>query len=145
MASHDPGKGIKVALISFDFGEYCIQLASALAQDAEVLLLLSNQIAAPYLSKLYQKVRFQPFHHPRLSQPLRQLATIYRIFRRIRGFDPDLIHLQKGHLWFNLALPLLRRYPLVITIHDPRPHVGDRGSQKVPQTIWNFGRRRADQ
>jgi glycosyltransferase involved in cell wall biosynthesis len=145
MASHDPGKGIKVALISFDFGEYCIQLASALAQDAEVLLLLSHQIAAPYLSKLYQAVRFQPFHHPRLSQPLRQLATIYRIFQRIRVFDPDLIHLQKGHLWFNLALPLLRRYPLVLTIHDPRYHIGDRESQKIPRVIMDLGRYRADQ
>lgn len=144
MALHDPGQGIKVAIISFDFGEYCIRLASALAQEANVLLLLPHQRAAQHISVLDQAVRFQPFYHPRLRQPLRQMASIARILRQITSFDPDVIHLQKGHLWFNLALPLLRRYPLVITIHDPRYHVGDRESQKTPQRIIDFGHHRAD-
>jgi glycosyltransferase involved in cell wall biosynthesis len=39
---------------------------------------------------------------------------------------------------------LLRRFPLVVTIHDPRHHVGDRLSQKTPQTIMDFGFRQAD-
>jgi glycosyltransferase involved in cell wall biosynthesis len=73
------------------------------------------------------------------------MATIYRLLQQIRIFDPDVIHLQKGHLWFNLTLPLLKRYPLVTTIHDPRHHVGDRESQKAPQMIIDFGYRRADQ
>jgi glycosyltransferase involved in cell wall biosynthesis len=136
---------MKVAFLSFDFGEYCVRLASGLAREAEVLLLLPYQIAAPHLSKLDQAVSFQPFHRPRLRQPLRQMATIYRILKQIRSFDPEVIHLQKGHLWFNLALPLLRRYPLVLTIHDPRYHVGDRESQKEPQMIMDFGHHRADQ
>jgi glycosyltransferase involved in cell wall biosynthesis len=60
-------------------------------------------------------------------------------------FDPDVLHFQQGHLWFNLALPLLKRYPLVLTIHDPRHHVGDKGQQKTPQSIMDFGFRRAAQ
>ncbi|MGD9048584.1 MAG: glycosyltransferase family 4 protein [Anaerolineae bacterium] len=136
---------MKVAFLSFHFGEYSVRLASALAQETRVLLLLPCEKAAPHLSRLDPAVNFRPFNKPRLRQPLRQLGTIFRILQEIRRFDPDVIHLQRGHLWFNLALPLLRHYPLVITIHDPRPHVGDRESQKVPQTIWNFGRRRADQ
>jgi glycosyltransferase involved in cell wall biosynthesis len=136
---------MKVAFISFDFGEYCIRLASALAREAEVLLLLPHQITAPHLSKLDHTVRFQPFLHPRLRQPLRQMTTIYHILHQIRSSDPDVIHFQKGHLWFNLALPFLNHYPLVITIHDPRYHVGDRESQKTPQIIMDFGYNRADQ
>jgi starch synthase len=136
---------MKAVFLSFDFGEYSVRLASALAQEAEVLLLLPHQRAAPHLSRLDQAVRFQPFSHPRLRQPLRQMATIYRLLQQIRIFDPDVIHLQKGHLWFNLTLPLLKRYPLVTTIHDPRHHVGDRESQKAPQMIIDFGYRRADQ
>jgi glycosyltransferase involved in cell wall biosynthesis len=145
MAAHDPGETMKVAFLSFDFGEYCIRLASALAQDANVLLLLPSQIAASHSSKLDQAVSFQPFNQPRLRQPLRQMATTYRILQWIGRFDPDVIHLQKGHLWFNLALPLLKRYPLVITIHDPKYHVGDRESQKIPRSIMDFGHHRADQ
>jgi glycosyltransferase involved in cell wall biosynthesis len=44
----------------------------------------------------------------------------------------------------NFALPFLRQYPLVITIHDPRHHVGDRGAQNTPQPIYDFGFKRAD-
>jgi glycosyltransferase involved in cell wall biosynthesis len=48
-------------------------------------------------------------------------------------------------LWFNLTLPLLRNYPLVVSIHDPRPHLGDKGAKKTPQVIINLGYRSADQ
>ena len=136
---------MKVAFLSFDFGEYCINLASALAREVEVLLLLPHQLAAPHLSKLDQAVNFQPFSKPRLRQPLQQVLMIYTILRHIENFDPDVIHFQHRHLWFNLALPLLKRYPLVLTIHDPRHHVGDRNAQKTPQMIADFGYRRADQ
>jgi len=136
---------MKLAFLSFDFGEYCIRLASALAQQAEVLLLLPHQQAAPHLSRLDPAVNFRPFNQPRLRQPLRQICTIFWILQQIKSFDPDVIHLQKGHLWFNLALPLLKPYPLVITIHDPKYHVGDRESQRTPKLIMDFGYRRADQ
>lgn len=138
-------KQLKVTLLSFDFGEYCNRLASALAQEAQVQLLLPNQLAAPYLSMLDQSVNFQPFNHPRLRQPLQQMRMIYTILRYIGNFAPDVIHIQHSHLWFNFALPLLSRQPLVITIHDPRHHVGDRASQKTPQMIADFGYTRADQ
>jgi starch synthase len=138
---------MKVAFLSFHFGEYSVRLASALAKEAKVLLLLSHQMAAPHLSKLDPAVNFQPFNQPRLRQPLRQMGMIYRILQQVRRFNPDVIHLQNGHLWFNLALPLLRRYPLVVTIHDPKPHLGDRESGKTPRLmmIWDFGHHRADQ
>jgi len=136
---------MKVAFLSFNIGEYCIRLASALAQDVELLLLLPHQMAASHLSKLNPAVNFHPFHHPRLRQPLQQIRMIYGILQRISHFDPDVIHFQHRHLWFNMALPLLRRYPLVITIHDPRHHIGDRISQKTPQPIVDFGYRRASE
>jgi glycosyltransferase involved in cell wall biosynthesis len=54
------------------------------------------------------------------------------------------VHVQQGHLWFNLALPFLMRYPLVITAHDAMPHPGDQGARNTPQMITAFGFRRAD-
>ena len=135
---------MKVAFLSFDFGEYCIALASALAREAEVLLLIPRRLAAPHLSKLDWAVGYQPFSKPRLRQPLQQIRMIYTILQHIKDFGPDVIHFQHGHLWFNLALPLLGRYPLVLTIHDPRHHVGDRSAQKTPQIIMDFGYHRAD-
>jgi len=46
------------------------------------------------------------------------LAMVYNIIRRIDEFKPDVIHLQKGHPWFNFGLIFLKKYPLVTTIHD---------------------------
>jgi glycosyltransferase involved in cell wall biosynthesis len=134
---------VRVALVSFDFGEYSIRLASALSRLATVLLLLPQQVAAPYLSELDPQVRFQAFDKPRLRHPRRQLLLGRELIRQIKSFAPDVVHLQHGHLWFNAFLPFLRRYPLVVTAHDARHHIGDRISQKTPQAIVDFGFRRA--
>jgi len=136
---------MKVAFLSFDFGEYCVRLASALVREANVLLMLPIQLATAHQSKLDRAVKFHPFNKPRLRQPLKQIAMIHSILRLVRNFNPQVIHFQGGHLWFNLALPLLSRYPLVVTIHDPRQHVGDMVSRKTPGRILDFGYRRADE
>jgi glycosyltransferase involved in cell wall biosynthesis len=44
-----------------------------------------------------------------------------------------------------LLLPTLRRYPLVITVHDPVHHVGDVESARTPQRLVHWGYRRADE
>lgn len=136
---------MKIAFISYDWGEYCIRLASALGQKAQVCLLLAEQQAAPHLSKLDRAVTFHPFHKPRLRQPLKQVMTLFRHLRIIQKFDPEVIHVQHGHFWLNFALPLLRKYPLVLTIHDPRRHLGDRSTAKTPQPVYDFGFRQANQ
>lgn len=136
---------IKVALISYDFGEYCVRLASALRQMADVLLLLPQHEAGPHLSLLDPQVERHLFDKPRLRQAGRQLRVGLDLVSRLKAFEPDVIHVQQGHLWFNGLLPLLRRYPLVITVHDPRQHLGDAGGQKTPQAVMDFGFRRAAQ
>ncbi|MDH3604625.1 MAG: glycosyltransferase family 4 protein [Candidatus Tectomicrobia bacterium] len=135
---------MRIAFVSYDFGEYCIQHANGLLQNGEVMLILPQQLAEPHLSLLNPQVEFRPFDKPRLRQPLRQLRCMRRIVRQIRDFDPDVVHFQSGHLWFNMALPLLKRYALVFTIHDPRRHLGDRGARKTPQWVMDFGYRQAD-
>jgi glycosyltransferase involved in cell wall biosynthesis len=90
-------------------------------------------------------VRLFSFRRPRLRQPLRQFQTIRRIFREIESFAPDVIHYQGLHPWLDLALPLWGRYPLVCTVHDFRPHPGDKVSKKTPFWVEMFVRRRADQ
>jgi glycosyltransferase involved in cell wall biosynthesis len=134
---------MRIALLSFDFGEYCVRLATALAQEAQVLLILPRSEAEPYISQLGKTVDLQTFVKPRYRQPLRQARMSSGIFRSIRQFDPDVLHLQQGHLWFNFTLPLLRRYPLVLTVHDPQHHLGDDGARKTPQFVMNYGFRRA--
>jgi glycosyltransferase involved in cell wall biosynthesis len=134
---------MRVSFVSFDFGEYCIRLSSALARHAEIQLLLPENEAEPYLPLLHPTVKLRSFNKPRLRQAFRQVLTIAALIRDIYRFRPDVVHLQAGHLWFNTALPLLWRYPLVLTVHDPSPHLGDKESQNTPQWLLDFGFRRA--
>src|SRR5438067_10927258 len=140
-----PRNRLRVAFVSYNFGEYCVRLLNALAGHADMLLVMPDQIIEPHVTKLNPAVRLVAFRNPRLRQPLRQIHNIRSLISQIHKFSPDVIHYQGAHLWFDLALPLLRRYPLVFTIHDIRPHPGDRLSQKTPQAIENVARRRADQ
>ncbi len=136
---------MKVVFLSFDFGEYCVRLASALAQEVDVCLLLPDHLMSPYVSLLAPGMDSQPFKKPRLSQLVPQLRMVASLLRYIRHVDPDVVHMQSEHFWFNLAFPFLQRYPLVVTIHDPRSHIGERDAIKVRQWITDYGHRRGDQ
>jgi glycosyltransferase involved in cell wall biosynthesis len=68
-----------------------------------------------------------------------------RVMRAIERFQPDILHLQQAHLWFSLALPIMRPRAFVVTIHDATQHPGDRASRKTPQRVLDFAWRRADQ
>lgn len=115
-----------------------------MAECAEVLLLLPQNTSHEYRSLLDPRVRFEPFHKPRLRQPGRQMVAALTLLRRLHRFSPDVVHFQNGHMVFNLVLPLIKKFPLVITIHDAQQHLGDRESGYTPQWIMNFGFRRAD-
>jgi glycosyltransferase involved in cell wall biosynthesis len=140
-------KPLKVAFVSFDFGEYCARLASGIALDPDtsVHLFLPDYEAEPYLPILSKSVELQTFKKPRLRQPFRQFRMVTRLVRQIRKFNPDVIHLQLGHLWFNAALPLLGDRPLIVTVHDSSIHVGDGDSNKTPQWVHDRACYRARQ
>lgn len=135
---------MKVLQIAFYSWEECIHIANALATEAEVCLMLPRAQAESYRQFLNPAVNYQPFDKPRLRQPWSMPGMVRTLLKRIDHFQPDVIHLQKGHLYFSFALPYLRRrYPLVISIHDPRQHVGDWHSHREPQIIMDFAYRQA--
>src|ERR1700737_1377592 len=136
---------LRVAMISTNFGEYCIRLANAVSRYADVLLAVPDQLVAAHRQKLDAGVRLFSFRSPRYRQPFRQLQTIRRVFQEIERFGPHVVHYQGFHPWFDLALPFWRRYPLVCTVHDFRAHPGDKLSQKTPFWVEMFVRRRSDQ
>jgi glycosyltransferase involved in cell wall biosynthesis len=136
---------MKVAFVAFDFGEYCVRLASAIAQDANILLFLPAVEAEPYMHLLSNSAVLRPFHKPRLRQPLQQVEMIAHLVKQIKAFNPDVIHLQLGHLWFNWALPIFGDCPLVLTVHDPVRHVGDTESWMTPGWVLDRACYRARQ
>jgi len=141
------GNPMKVALVSFDFGEYCIRLASGIAQDPDtkVLLFLPDYEAEPYLHLLSKSVELRAFKNARLRHPFGQFQMVTRLVRQIKKFHPGVVHLQIGHLWFNWALPMLADFPLVLTVHDSSIHIGDVPPRKTPQWILDRGCYRAQE
>lgn len=145
MSGLDGGR-LRVAMVSYDFGEYCVPIANALSRSVEVVLILAEGQLDLASDGLDPAVSLVPFVNPRLRQPLRQAATTKTILRTLRWLQPDIVHLQQGHLWFNLlGLPRLGGRPLVVTVHDQTAHPGDRVSQKTPQVVMDLGFKRADQ
>jgi glycosyltransferase involved in cell wall biosynthesis len=136
---------MRVAYLSFDFGEYSIRLANALARQTDVLLMLPRTEAAAYVHLLDPAVVFRPFSSPRLRQPLRQMRMLAGLHKEIRRFAPEIFHLQQGHLWFNLGFRFLPRLGFVLTVHDCRHHPGDAPSRKTPQWVLDLGYRHADE
>ena len=136
---------LRVALLSTNFGEYCVRLANALSTEADVLLAMPERLASLYAGNLHPSVRLYSFPNARLRQPLRQLHVIRTVFREIETFAPDVVHYQGFHPWFDLTLPLWHRFPLVCTVHDFEPHLGDKLSEKTPFWLEMFLRRRSDQ
>src|SRR5262245_66303834 len=104
---------MRVALISFGPADYSIQLANSLARECDVLLMLPSDRATEFQAEIDARVQFVPFDQPRLRQPWQQMTMLARLVRTIHSFRPDVIHYQHCHLWFNVALPLLRRLPRV--------------------------------
>ena len=136
---------MRVAMVSFDAGEYGVQVANAICDDADVLLLSPRHAAQPYASKLDPRIERYFYDLPRIREPHRQVLAMAKLRRAIARFRPDVVHVQHVHLWFSLLLPTLRRYPLVITVHDPVHHVGDVESARTPQRLVHWGYRRADE
>src|SRR3954464_1038149 len=100
---------MRVAMVSYDFPEYCVPLANGLAAQADVSLFLTDTGVEHWRRFVDPAVDARPFEKPRLRQAHRQAALVLRLARDIRRLDPDVVHVQAGQMWLNLGLPLLRR------------------------------------
>ena len=139
-------KKMKIAWITYTFFEYSVLHANALSDEHDVMLLMPKSEDFSVDSLVSNRVNYQPFDKARLRQPFHHWFSVRRLLKIIDDFGPDVVHFQQGHMWFNFALPYLKKkYPLVVTVHDPRHHAGDRESMKTPQWIMDYGFRRADQ
>lgn len=136
---------MKVAQLTFNNGQVASRLASSVAMEADVMLLIGEDVLEDGVATIDPAITVLPHHKPRLREPIKQIKYALSLVKQIRKIDPDVLHIQIGHLWFNLlGLPLLRKYPIVTTVHDPRDHTGDISSRKTPQFIKDYGYKRSD-
>jgi glycosyltransferase involved in cell wall biosynthesis len=125
---------MQVVLIDFHLYAYSIALANALVEHGEVTLMLPDKVPAAYLQSLRPEVRLWQFHLWRQRYPI-NLLTIAAILRQINAINPQVVHVLSGFLWMEFALPLLRRRPLVTTVHDAHIHPGDKESSSLGHSL----------
>lgn len=128
------GKGARrrVACIANGPDEYAAATVRALAASADVLVIGADAWVARYEGDLPRAVTRAAVPWPRHRDP-RGLVLAWRVVRRLGTFDPDVVHfLGDNVFWLLLALPWLRRWPLVVTVHDVVYHPGDNQSSRVP-------------
>lgn len=120
---------MRVALIALHFSEYAYRLAGALAAEHDVLLIVERHGFNAELGT--DKPRNQS-HRLRICfiEHRRSLMAVFsnaaQIRRAVKEFQPDVVHLQEAIVdYLALAFPFLKRYPILITIHDPELHVGE--------------------
>jgi glycosyltransferase involved in cell wall biosynthesis len=124
--------------------EYSVAIGRALADEAVVDLVAPAQIVERYRDDFPPAVAVHSVGWPRHRDP-RNLVLIAQVLRLIRSTRPHIVHfLGDSVVWMVLALPLLRRLPLVVTVHDIRYHPGDVQSRTVPMATVRLLRRAAD-
>ena len=118
-------------MIAFSNMEYTIELTEALSEIEVVILMLPERDAKRFSKMINKDVNIEPFYNPRMRYPA-NILMLLEIIYKIKRFKPDIVHLQKGHPWFNCMLPVLKRYCLITTIHDVTLHTGDKHSKILP-------------
>ena len=117
-------------MIALHFSEYSFYLAQALSDDNEVLLCinernLKNEISLATLARKTPRCRIVRLPDVWLRKPRLFLGGIRALTEEIQGFNPDVIHCQEAVRDYLLpALYILRRHPLILTIHDHVAHSG---------------------
>jgi glycosyltransferase involved in cell wall biosynthesis len=119
---------MKILILSPHFSEYSVSLALALAKDHDVLLVLnsvneSNEISKNFAQPQDCRLRIVRFPHDRHLTTL--FSNLFGYWRLYKQFEPDLIHCQEEPKDYLVGLVALAwRSPMVLTVHDPQPHIG---------------------
>jgi glycosyltransferase involved in cell wall biosynthesis len=119
---------MRIAFIGLHFCEYSLNLSLALAREHDVLLFLSEKnfhdelgCEQPHADTTSLRVRMLPHY----ASPALVLKNAWTLVKEIMRFGPDVIHCHEDPKdYLALALPFLRRYPFMLTIHDPQYHQG---------------------
>lgn len=121
---------MRVILLTAWFFEYTIELANALSKvdGFDVTLIMPMNHTQKYLGDTWNKLLNQNINVKLFNYTLRSVKapiTLYSLIRYINKMKPDVIHIQEsGDVFFTFALPFLKKYPIVSTNHDVKPHLG---------------------
>ncbi len=105
---------------------YAAQLANALSKTNEVHFLLGKRLKEKdyYGDKLKLHLMNSPLSYFKMFLLSLNPFTYIHIVREVKRINPDVIHTPVPFLWIALAQLFLRKYPSIVTEHDPVAHAG---------------------
>jgi len=118
---------LNVTLFSFAFQDYTIQLANSLSKkNVNVLLIIPSYYLDELVNSIDKNIKVHIYDQPRLYD-LRNIKLILSFLSLIKHFNTDIVHIQGGYFWLSFALPILKlfNYKVIVTFHDPKPHIGE--------------------
>ncbi len=126
---------MRISLIALHYAEYACRLAVALARHHDVQLILNEANLVAEMETEWSGLLAVPRLAPVILPHRRSLGILIgnasRILREVSAFRPDVVHAQE--VTKDYAMPALlwlpRRYPMVLTAHDPQPHSGAEARQ----------------
>jgi alpha-maltose-1-phosphate synthase len=113
---------MRIVLLSYAFYDYTIQLANSLSKANSVLLILPRSTPRLNLGILNSNVTLHLMQKFGFCDP-RNLLIYHQTMNMINTYKPEAVHFQFNFRWM-FFLPILRKYPSVVTIHDVVPHLG---------------------
>jgi glycosyltransferase involved in cell wall biosynthesis len=120
---------MRVLLVAPHFSEYVSELARELAVHVDLLVGMDRGNIEAELSQAKRlhlgNLGFRLFTFRSSSFAARALASLVLLVRAL-AFRPHVVHIQEsGNKFVLLAGLLLRPFaPIVLTVHDPLPHIG---------------------
>lgn len=120
---------LRVCVVATHFAEYGFALASALREPADVMVLATRQNVAAEMGEDFIAAgcdghRVHLLHKTR--NPLRIPLEALGLACAVRAYRPHVLHVQEDSKdALALALPMLGSAPMLLTMHDPKPHSGD--------------------
>jgi glycosyltransferase involved in cell wall biosynthesis len=127
---------MKIVMMIDWFLYYTVELVNALSQEHEVLFVTrdhnkeisshNNKISVDeFLDQCLDKRIIREKLNYRLRD-FRNLKEVIRVYRRIKGFNPDVLHVQENSDWRIMFIASLVGFDkIILTVHDVVTHPGD--------------------
>ena len=143
-----PRDGLRVMLICDWFLKYVAELAIGLAAEGHQVVLLCRTHAMEFgndpreRAVLLERVRgsgVSVHEVPGRPASFRAAAAAFKAIARARRHRPEIVHAQEA-VYDPRLLAATGRQPVVLTLHDPEPHLGVRFKSKhqLLRRLWRL-------
>lgn len=127
---------MKIVILIDWFIYYTVELANALSQEHDVMLVtrdhnyeLSSSFEAISIDDFLDACLIKKVNREKLryrQRSLKNFLEVIRVYKRVRSFRPDIIHIQENTDWRILLIAKMLGFEkAVLTVHDVQIHPGD--------------------